>query len=239
MTADAAALAAAVRSAPNAPVACYAGWTLVELAGHVGQIHRWAGDVVERRASARPTGGYAAVPEVPTLPDWITVGAERLVDVLAATDPAEVVWTFHPTDSTVGFWRRRMVLETALHRWDAETALGRQAVVDDALALQGVAEALHLYMEPRLAGREVGGAGERVAFVPDGAAGWTVRLEPDGVAVAPHPGDDADAVVCGSALDLWLLLTCRRRLDGLDVTGDVDAAALAVRAATLVPGPAG
>lgn len=242
--ADAGALAAAVRSAPTAPVACYAGWTLVELGGHVGQIHRWAGDVVDQRATERPGGGHEAVPDVAALPDWITTGARRLVDVLAAAEPDEPVWTFDPADATVAFWRRRMALETALHRWDAEDALGRAAVVDERLALEGVEEALRVYMEPRLDGREVGGSGQRVAFVPHGEGGrpgengWTLVLHPDGVEVEDgHRG--ADATVQGASLDLWLLLTCRATLDAMEVDGDRDAAACAVRAARLVPGPAG
>lgn len=245
MATAAEALAAAVRSAPTASVACYSGWTLVDLGEHVGQIHRWAAGVVEQRATERPTGGYAAAPDVASLPAWIITGAQRLADLLAAADPDQEVWTFSPTDRTIAFWRRRMALETALHRWDAEDALGQAAVVEGDLALEGVEEALHVYIEPRLDGRDVGGSGERVAFVPhvsdvpDGEGeGWTLTLHPDHVEVDPGH-DTVDAAVRGSALDLWLLLTCRSDLAAVEVAGDTGAAALAVRAAHLVPGPAG
>jgi uncharacterized protein (TIGR03083 family) len=238
VTDDAVALAAAVAEAPTAPVACYDGWTLVDLGAHVGQIHRWVHGVVATRAQQRPTGGHAQAPDVADLPAWIVAGAEELVATLAAADPDDAVWTISRTDRDVAFWRQRMMLETALHRWDADDALGRPPGVPDELALAGVDETLHVYLEQRLGGQDVGGDGQRVAVVPEGAAGWTVTLHADGVEVVPDVVG-ADAVLSASALDLWLLLTCRRRLDDVRVRGDRDAAALAVRATTLVPGPAG
>lgn len=235
---DAAALADAVRAAPAAPVACYDGWTLVELGGHVGQIHRWVLGVVDQRAQERPVGGHAEVPDVGALPDWLTSGVEQLVDVLAAADPDQEVWTISRADRSVAFWRRRMALETALHRWDAEDALGHDAVVEESLAREGVEEALHVYLEQRLDGRDVGGDGQRVAFVPSGSDGWTMTLHADGIEVAAgHEG--VDATLTGSALDLWLVLTCRAGLEQVEVVGDTGAASLAVHAAMLVPGPAG
>jgi uncharacterized protein (TIGR03083 family) len=239
VTGDAAALAAAVEESPGSAVSCYDGWTLVDLGVHVGQIHRWVRDVVLTRATARPSGGRETPPEdVADLPAWIVAGAADVVSVLGAAAADDEVWTISRTDRDVAFWRQRMVLETALHRWDADDALGRPPAVPDELALAGVDETLHVYLEQRLGGLDVGGDGQRVGVEPDGATGWTVALHPDGIEVVPGVVG-ADAVLSASALDLWLLLTCRRQLDDVRVRGDRDAAALAVRAATLVPGPAG
>lgn len=235
---DTTVLAGAVARDPGATVACYDGWDLADLGRHVGQIHRWVTGAVEARAQERPAS--AAAPDVPAedLPDWLVAGAERLVEVLAAAGPDEPVWTISRTERTVVFWRRRMALETVLHRWDAEDALGLEPVVPAPLALEGLEETLDVYLEQRLDGRDVGGRGQRVAFVPAGTDGWTMTLHPEGVEVAAGH-DRADATVAGDALDLWLLLSCRRGLDAIPVTGDRDAAELAARAATLSPGPAG
>ncbi len=172
------------------------------------------------------------------LPQWLARGAAALVEALDAAGPDEEVWTFGPSGSTQGFWQRRMALESAIHRWDAENALGREATIDEDLAIEGVDEVLHVFLEPRLEGRDVGGDGQRVAFVPEGVDGWTMVLQADGVEVTDG-SHDADAVVSGPASDVWLLLMCRRELDALEVSGDRAAARLAARAATLLPGPAG
>lgn len=239
ITVDAAAIADALMASPDAAVACYDGWTLVDLARHVGQIHRWVTDVVRTRSTSRPSGGYPSAPEEDdVLGDWLTGGAAELVAALDAADPDDEVWTISRTWRDVGFWRRRMVLETAMHRWDAEEAVGRDPWVDDEVAAAGVVEALEVYMAQRLDGADVGGGGERVAFLPDGAVGRTLVLQADRVAVEDGVGG-ADATVTGQPLELWLLLSCRGSLDGVTVTGDRAAAARAVRAATLVAGPAG
>lgn len=238
VTADTAVLADVLRSSPSAGIGCYDRWTVVELAGHVGQIHRWVTGIVTERSTERPTTPYATPPAPGELANWLVAGAADLVAVLAAADPHDTVWTISRSVRDVGFWRQRMVLETALHRWDAEDAAGDAATVDDEVALAGVAETLDVYLAQRLEGHDVGGSGQRVLLVPDGSSGWTATLRPDGFDVAPGVGE-ADAVVRGTALDLWLLLTCRRGLDDVVVEGDQEAAELAVAAARMVPGPAG
>ena len=238
VTTDTAVLAAAVERQPGASVACYDGWSLVELAGHVGQIHRWVTGIVTDRARERPTGPMASAPAADDLPSWLADGADRLVDVLVDTPADTSVWTFSHGHDDVAFWRQRMVLETALHRWDAEDATGAEPAIDRRVALAGVEEALHVYLAQRLRGEDVGGTGQRVAVVPEGDEGWTATLHADDLEVA-YGRVEPDAVVRGPAPDLWLLLTRRRDLDGLVVEGDADAAALLARAARMVAGPAG
>lgn len=219
-------------------MACYDGWDLTDLARHLGTIQRWVAGIVGMRATERPPWPDIGDVAGDDLAPWLVRGAAALAEALDAANPDDEVWTFSPTGSTQAFWQRRMALESAIHRWDAEDALGHQAAIDDGLATEGIEEALHVYLEPRLEGRDVDGDGQRVALVPEGADGWTMVLRSDGVEVTAG-SDGADAVVSGPASELWLLLMCRRGLDALEVTGDRTAAALAARAATLVPGPAG
>lgn len=237
MQLEGAALVAAVRDEPSAPVRRYDGWTVADLARHVGQIHRWVTAIVTTGATERPAVQAPAVDDE-DLATWLTDTVAALVAALTGADPSAEVWTFGRGTGTNEFWRRRMALETALHRWDAQDAQGLDPDVADWLAHEGVEEALRLYIEQQLEGRDVGGSGERVGFDDGRDEGWTLELVADGVAV--HDGlQDTDAVVEGAPLDLWLLLCGRRALDGLEVHGDHEAAALAVRAAGLVPGPAG
>lgn len=236
MQLDGAALVAAVRDDPTATVRRYDGWTLSDLARHVGQIHRWATGIVDTGATERPAVQAEAVDDE-DLATWLTDTVAALVAALTDADPSAEVWTFARGAGTNEFWRQRMALETALHRWDAQDALGMEPDVADWLAHEGIEEALRVYIEQRLEGRDVGGSGERVGFDDGRDEGWTLELLADDVTV--HDGlRDTDAVVEGTPLDLWLLLTGRRGLEGLEVRGDRDAAALAVRAAGLVPGAA-
>ena len=44
------------------------------------------------------------------------------------------------TDQTVGFWYRRMALETVVHRVDVETGFGVPRAVNAELAVDGIDE---------------------------------------------------------------------------------------------------
>lgn len=69
----------------------------------------------------------------PDLRAWFLDGAAELLAALAQADPAESCWSF-TTDRTKGFWVRRQSLETVVHRWDAEDAVGEPGPIDALLA---------------------------------------------------------------------------------------------------------
>jgi uncharacterized protein (TIGR03083 family) len=132
-----------VRASLSEPVAACPGWTVRELVEHLGGVHRWATQIVQTgrpHPDDEPRG-------VEDLPAWFEEGAAALIAALAASDPGAACWSF-TADRTAGFWRRRQALETAVHRWDAERALGEPDPIDPALAAAGVAEVVDL-MVPR------------------------------------------------------------------------------------------
>lgn len=235
---EGAALVAAVGRDPTATIGCYADWDVAALARHTGQIHRWVTGVVRTRATERPAGMPEVEDDDDRLAAWLDDGVAALVDALDDLDPDERIWTFSGHHDTGAFWHRRMALETALHRWDAEDAQGSDPTVDADLALLGVEEALGVYMAQRLGDVELGGTGQRVGVRPPVGGGWTVTVQPVGLQLAAGIDGAVDATLSGSALDLWLVLTCRRGLDAVTVDGDHDAAALLVGAAAKVGGPA-
>ena len=119
-------------------------WTLYDLADHLGRQNLWAAAAVtERRgdheAPPAPRDGAA-------LARWFGDTARVLLAALD-TDPSARAWTIAPPP-TVGFWQRRRCLETLIHRWDAEHALGAGGRLDPALAEDGVAEVIDT-MTPR------------------------------------------------------------------------------------------
>ena len=147
LRADADAVLAVLAVAEGAePVAGCPGWTVHDLVGHLGGVHRWARDIV---LTGRP--GPEPAPEG-DLAAWFDEGAAALIETLTAADPAAATWSF-TTDRTVGFWRRRQALETVVHRWDAQSAVGEPEPIDAALAADGIGEVAEL-MLPRQVAKE-------------------------------------------------------------------------------------
>ncbi|UED84474.1 maleylpyruvate isomerase family mycothiol-dependent enzyme [Streptomyces profundus] len=133
---------------PSAPVAHCGDWTLRDLAEHLGGGNVWAATAVtEQHGDGR---GAPAPRERAALARWFDDTSATLLTALDA-DPAASAWTFHPPH-TVGFWRRRRALETLVHRWDAESALGVARPLDPLLAGEGVAEVFDT-MAPRQVAR--------------------------------------------------------------------------------------
>ncbi|HSJ45244.1 MAG TPA: maleylpyruvate isomerase N-terminal domain-containing protein [Euzebyales bacterium] len=213
----------------------YPGWSIADLVVHTGRIHRWVTEIVRTLATQR-----LAQPDVAQRPDdligWFRAGAADVMDALAATSPTTPVWTF-AGEPTVGFWRRRMALETTIHRWDVQRVFGDAPPIADDVAVAGVTEALEIYLEPRLRGAEVCGDGEIVGLrALTGANSWAVRLQPDAIEVLRT--DHADAWVEGTPADLWLFLMGRAPRDVLDVRGPAEGVDRLERAIGLLSPPA-
>jgi uncharacterized protein (TIGR03083 family) len=135
-------LAVVGRATSTEPVAACPAWTLRDLVEHLGSVHRWATEIV-RTGEAQRLEEH----EVDDLAAWFAEGAAGLIETLAAADPAAACWSF-TTDQRAGFWVRRQALETVVHRWDAERALGEPGRIDPTLAVDGISEVVEL-MTPR------------------------------------------------------------------------------------------
>lgn len=219
---DVAAMADLVASADLAtPVRSCPGWDLGDLYGHLGVTHRWATDSLT--SSTPPAQGALAGRD--ELAAWFAEGADRLLSALRGTDPATECWGFGPKPRQVGFWVRRQALETAVHSWDAATALGRPVSVRADLAADGVDEVARMFYprQVRLGRREP---------VP---APVLLRCTDVGCEVLLGDGEPVAAVEA-AAEPLLLLVWGRRGLDslvaeGARVSGDEGA----LRAALAVP----
>lgn len=223
---EAGALAAAARTAgPDATPPAVPDWTMAKLVKHVGTTHRWAaGNVAAGGARVTPRDLDLALPDDPTgLPDWFESGASALVAVLASADPDAPAWTWGD-DHRAGFWARRMAHETAVHRWDAESASGAQSPFRPDLAVDGVDERLEILV-PSMEFNEAGpaaliGAGESIHLHATDVDGeWLLRFGPDGFSYSREHAK-GDLAVRGAASDLLLVLVGRRGLDGLETFGD-------------------
>lgn len=188
------------------------GWTVGDLGRHLGGIHRWAREAVLGGPGEEPAG-----PDDAALPAWLREGAALLVDTLRAQDPDAPCWGFGPPPRTVRFWLRRQAHETSVHRWDAQTALGLPARLDDALALDGLDEVATVFLPRQLRLGRLEGTGTELLLQPDGAPALPLRVG----------GDERRVAVAGPAEALLLLVWGRLPLSDprLSIHGDADLAA--------------
>ncbi|MFG1999857.1 maleylpyruvate isomerase family mycothiol-dependent enzyme [Spirillospora sp. NPDC048911] len=223
-------LAGAAREADlAAPVPTCPGWDVATLVRHIGGVHRWAGGMVaarsERRLGLRDLG--VKFPEDPAdLLPWFAEGGAELLRALRSTDPGTPVWTWG-ADQRVGFWSRRMLQETVVHRCDAELALGREPVIEPDVADDGIDELVGnlsyaAAFTPKI--KELAGDGETLAFsAADTGGRWSFRLTPEGFTEGPGAAaGDPGAAVDAAAGDLYLFLWGRRKLGDprLAISGD-------------------
>jgi uncharacterized protein (TIGR03083 family) len=218
--AEAAAAAGLDADVPTCP-----GWQVRDLLRHVGDVHRWArAHVAEGRLRRIGKDELPAVagplPADEVLLDWYRLGHARLVETLASADPDLVCWTFLPAPSPLAFWTRRQAHETAIHRADAEAALGTSPTFPAPFAADGVEELLLGFF-----GRPAGDGGDGPPptslhlRAEDAGLDWLVRVGPAGTETTREAAP-ADCSVTGPASDLYLLLWNRRTVDGLAMSGD-------------------
>ncbi|MEU4607754.1 maleylpyruvate isomerase N-terminal domain-containing protein [Kribbella sp. NPDC023972] len=222
---------------PAAAVPACPGWTLADLALHVGAGQRWA-------ASILLSGTAQKVPEVLrttiSWADWYSGTTAALVAAIRAVDPDEPCWNFAPVEQRAGFWSRRRLHETAIHLVDAvqagadpdQGAASGLTVVPPRLAADGVDEVFGVFL-PRLLARGFEPAVTRQIGVraTDTGDEWTLTPVPEGpvsegIGPRVERGKAAgEAVVSGTAAELDLCLWKRLPGSVLAVEGDAAVAA--------------
>jgi uncharacterized protein (TIGR03083 family) len=159
------------------------------------------------------------MPADPDLVGWLRDGVDRLVGDLRAAPADLACWSFLPAPTPLGFWARRQAHETAIHRADAQSALGDIDGYPVGFAADGVDELLlGFFSRPRNRMR-VEATRTLQVRVTDADAAWTVHIGPEG-ARAERGATDADCTLLGPASEVYLALWNRRTVDDLTVEGD-------------------
>ncbi len=137
-------LDAAEAAGLDAPVAACPGWDVSRLVRHVAKVwQRTAILVAEGLDAPPPPERFTELARDEAVLTQAHQVLDELGDALSGADPDTPCWNFTGTDLRSGFWRRRMVHESAVHRWDAEVAAGRPpSPVPAEQAVDGIDELL-------------------------------------------------------------------------------------------------
>ncbi len=223
---------------PAAPAPSCPGWSVRDLAVHLGETHRWAASAIH---TARPDEPAPTAPaDAAALPDWYLGTVHDLLGLLAGVAPDAPAWTFGPP-ATAAFWARRQAHELAVHLVDLGDAVGVEVGVEPEPALDGIDEVVTVFFPRQVRLGRTPPLTATLGLVPDdGDRRWMLAGDGTGPTSAPEaPGPEAatpDATLSGPAEALFLLLWGRRTLADPRIRLDGDpAAADAVLAARLVP----
>ncbi|MFE1251953.1 maleylpyruvate isomerase family mycothiol-dependent enzyme [Streptomyces sp. NPDC058766] len=217
--------AAAEQAGTDAKVPTCPEWRVSDLLRHTGAVHRWAAAyVADRHPEPRPLAEPAGLDDA-DLVAWYRGSHRHLVDTLAAAAPDVECWAFLPAPSPLVFWVRRQAHETAVHRFDAESARdGEPNTVTPEFATDGIDELLRgFHARPR---SRVRTPEPRVLHVraEDTGAVWTVRLSSEPPVTTRGASGVPECELHGSAGQLYFALWNRLPLPG--VSGDQALASL-------------
>ena len=220
----------AERAGLDATVPPCAPWQVKDLLRHTGYVHRWAA----RHITECPDQIIDGPPEEEILRGgaddarllaWFRDGHAALTQTLATADPEVVCATFMPAPSPLAFWARRQAHETAIHRADADSAVGATPEYEPGFAADGIDELIMAFGRRRkyLPGSNADGTRLRVLATDTGDA-WLIEAH-EGRLQPRRDADDlqeAGCTVSGPASGLYLYLWNRADAAraGVTVAGD-------------------
>ncbi|HEY6313304.1 MAG TPA: maleylpyruvate isomerase family mycothiol-dependent enzyme [Streptosporangiaceae bacterium] len=207
-------------------------WLVKDLLRHTGYIHRWAA----RHITECPDTVLDGPPEADILRGgaadedllaWFRAGHAALVQTLSTADPGLQCATFIDAPSPLAFWARRQAHETAIHRADADSALGVQPDYAPGFAADGIDELIMGFGQRRRYRPPAEHVGDMDVRTTDTGHAWHVGTEDGRIQARRTPGDSASGdpagcTVAGPASGVYLFLWNRSDAaqGGITITGD-------------------
>jgi uncharacterized protein (TIGR03083 family) len=186
------------------------GWTIDDMACHLGSIHRWADELVRTRSRERIAVTRWSSSDFAVTPEWIREGGSGLLATLRDADAHDAMWSWG-RDQHVRFWSRRQLHETLVHRMDAELAGHKVPNAEPVIASDAIDEFLTNLEKVVRASRDspLRGEGECLLVrASDTDQVWSLTLVDDGFDLS-HEGATSAVTIEGPSSDL-LLTICRR-----------------------------
>jgi uncharacterized protein (TIGR03083 family) len=218
-------IAAVAPGGLDRPVPVCPPWDVREVLAHLATVYDHK--VMAMRLGRKPEEGEWVTDEPfgKNTVEWFADEHAKLLAELVAHSPKDYAWSWWEPDQTVGFWYRRMALETVVHRVDVESQFGPPSAIDAALAVDGIDEVLMLMLSgDEEAATGVPGTGTVELLTGDSA--WSVVLEDSRTVVTPGRRTSPHAVLSGDPAELFLYLWGRVPGDALDRHGDESRIAL-------------
>src|SRR5260370_5684223 len=168
----------------------------------MGSILIWMAAVLisRERVSRRPLGPGPQEPA--ELPRWSLACLDGTLGVLGSADPDSQTWTFSSIgDRRVAWWNRRLAVEVAIHRWDAQHAVATDSgpspdPLDGEVAAAGIEEFMIEFLPGILAQEAIEElSGTLHLHATDGPTEWWIDINTAAPAVS---GDvNADTAIRG------------------------------------------
>jgi uncharacterized protein (TIGR03083 family) len=218
-------IAATAPQGLDLPVPVCAPWDVREVVAHLATVYDHK--VMAMRLGRKPEPGEWVTDEPfgKDTVEWFGDQHAKLMAELAAHAPSAHAWTWWEPDQTVGFWYRRMALETVVHRVDVEAQFGAPTAIDAELAVDGIDEILTVMLSgDEAAATEMPGTGTVEVLAGDLA--WSVVLEDSRTTVTPGRRTSPHAVLTGDPSELFLYLWGRVPGETLERRGDESRIAL-------------
>jgi uncharacterized protein (TIGR03083 family) len=199
------------------PVPACPPWDVREVVAHLAMVYD--NKVIAMRFGRQPVEGEWVTDEPfgKDTVEWFADEHAKLLAELAAHKPSDYAWTWWEPDQTIGFWARRMALETVVHRVDVESGFGVPTGVDAELAVDGIDEILMVMLDGDDDSED---ASKGTVEVVAGDTAWSVVLEESRTVVTPGRRTSPGAVLSGDPGTLLLYLWGRAQLDAVTLDGD-------------------
>jgi uncharacterized protein (TIGR03083 family) len=218
LRADSARLAEVARLGLSADIPSCPGWTVDTVVRHTATVYLHKIEVLRLGRLPDPW------PPDLTSRDALDLYDEARAKVIPALEQAGTdlaTWTFSPDDKTSAFWYRRMALETAVHRVDAEQAHDVVTPIDRELALDGIDELLVVMLGgPWWEEGDTKHPVDATVRVTSDGRSWTIRADATSATVTQGREGEADAEIFGEANDILLWLWGRRSSDVTKTVGN-------------------
>jgi uncharacterized protein (TIGR03083 family) len=196
-------------------------WTVHDLVDHLRHVYTfWHTQLLNGDTTARVELDDRSLPEGSDPSDALEEAAHELGQLLAAKSPDAPCWNWSGRNLTAGWLARRMALESAVHRYDAELAAGTPTPIGAPLSVDGIDEFLTVHLAtdlPEMPDASLGGPICLACSDTDNA--WTVEIGGGKIRVRDGRGP-AVAYLSGTASALFLFVWNRVTPDDLELTGD-------------------
>lgn len=218
--------ATAAGADPHLGVPCCPDWKINDLVWHLGEVHWFWASIIEQAAddpkqviASRPP----RPPGYPELVDWGQSELNRLLGVLEETPDEAPAWTWATAESdhNARFIRRHQIQETAVHRWDLQSAASDRN--PDPIDAEAAADAIDEFLTvslPIQVNQHHPLSGSVHLHCTDVPGEWFI--EPKGVVDRAHAR--GDVAVRGTASDILLALYARIPIESLDLIGEASIA---------------